>query len=443
MSLATRSGGKAASKSDESSKSGILIALLLVAFVLPFYFFLGGFRLSGYRLYLLIFFIPIMLRWLRGLAGPICLPDILLIVSPLWMALALFYNHGIAMQWEFAGILFVETVAPYFAARVLIRDMSTFRTFVWWYFAVIIVLLPFAMIESITGKKLILDFFRGIFNVYNSANQAPRLGLNRAQVSMPHPILFGVFCAPAFALAWYVLGNAQARFKQAMRSFFVSLAVFFSLSSGAFMAVLFQFFLVLWDEALQKFKNRWVILVVGCGIIYLILELSSNRNAFQIIASELTFSKSSGYNRILIFNNTIDDIFAHPILGIGMGAWTRPNWLRSSVDNFWLIMALRYGLVAFFMLLAAYVIILYKAGRAKLFGDYARARTGYLIAMIAIGLAATTVHMWEATYCLFMFLLGSGVWFGSADDVQLDETEVVNDTEDRRKIRYTRFPQNH
>lgn len=370
------------------------------------------------------------------------MPDILLIFSALWMAMSLFYNHGFSAQWEFSGVLFVETLAPYFFARVMIRDIATFRTFVRWFFTVIIILLPFAIVESVTGKKIILDVLDAVFDVYKPTNQAPRLGLDRAQVSMPHPILFGVFCAPAFALVWYVLGTVQAPFKRSFRSLCVGLAVFFSLSSGAFMAILLQFFLISWDEVFKKFKKRWVVLAIGFGTIYLVLELASNRNAFQIIASELTFSKASGYNRILIFNNAKDDVLSNPIFGIGLGYWTRPAWLKASVDNFWLLLALRYGLVVFFMFLTAFLMILFRAGRAQLSGYSSRARTGYIISMISIGLAITTVHIWEATYCLFMFLLGSGVWFWNAENVQSNESEAVNDTLDTRRIKYTRFPNN-
>ncbi len=443
MAYAMRSRSRAASKSSDKSSRGVLIALLLIAFVLPFYFYVGNFRLSMYRVYLLVSVIPVTIHFLRGSAGSICMPDILIITSALWMAASIILNHGIAAQWEFAGILLVETLVPYFLARVMIRDVKDFRAFAWWFFAVVATLVPFALIENLTGQKILLDILGRVFNVYNAVDQGQRLGLNRAQVSMPHPILFGVFCAPALALSWYVLGSADAPFKRFFRPFTAGFAVFSSLSSGAFLAILVQIFLISWDEILKNLKNRWVIFAVGFGLIYFVLEMASNRNAFQIIASEMTFSRSSGYNRILIFEHAKDDIMRNPFFGIGLGQWTRPSWLRGSVDNFWLIIALRYGLVSFCLLTATFLIILFRAVRVRLSGYLSQVRIGYIISMIAIGLAIFTVHIWEATYCLFMFLLGSGVWIGKVENSQAEVNEASSDHLDIRKIRYTRFPHQH
>ena len=37
-----------------------------------------------------------------------------------------------------------------------------------------------------------------------------RFGFERAQVLFEHPILFGVFCASALGLSWYVLGYQRS-----------------------------------------------------------------------------------------------------------------------------------------------------------------------------------------------------------------------------------------
>lgn len=439
MSLVMQSGHQTAAGAAEKSRHGLIIALLILSFVMPFFFFFIGLRLSAYRLYFLAATIPVLIQWAKGAAGPVRSPDILVLLAAMWAALALFANHGIG-RWQFAGILVVETVVPYLFARVLIRDYVTFRTAVWWLFAIVLVLVPFALYENITGKPILLNIFGGVFQVYADVNQEPRLGLERAQASMPHPILFGVFCSPVLALSWYVLSPEGAFFKQTQRSIIVSTAVFSSLSSGAFMGVMLQAFLIAWDEILKKIKSRWVIFAIIFGIIYTILELASNRNAFQIIATELTFSAGSAWNRIHIFNHAIDDIFRNPIFGIGLGEWTRPKWMKPSVDNFWLLIALRYGIPALIFLGLAVIIASYQIIRAPLTGLYARVRTGFLISFLSLSVSAFTVHLWDATYCLFMFLLGSGMWLIDARETPEGEGEQVQGTSARREIRYTRFP---
>lgn len=437
----TRDSG-AGQKGAEHLTNALPIAILFLSFVMPFFFYLGGMRLSAYRLYLLFAAIPLVIRWAGGAAGPIRTTDILVILASFWMAASLFIHHGIADQWDFAGILMVETVVPYLTARVLIRDLSSFRALVKWFYIVVAALVPFAFYENVTGKPILLDMFRGAFNVYYNVNQEPRLGLERAQASMPHPILFGVFCAPAFALAWYVLGSPKdSIFKRMRRPFVAGFAVFSSLSSGAFMGVLLQAFLIAWDEILKSVRQRWKIFAIVMGVLYVVLELASNRNAFQIIATEMTFSAGSAWNRIHIFNNAIDDIFRSPILGIGLNDWTRPDWLRSSVDNFWLLVALRYGIPTFFLLSLSVILICWKAIAAPLSGAHARARTGYLIAFLSMVVTAFTVHLWDATYVLFMFLLGAGAWFADVDQTQQEDgREEAGPKSPDPGSRYTRFP---
>ncbi len=427
----------------EASPNRLLIALFLVSLIMPFYFFLGSLRLSMYRVYLLIFMFTFLIRWLNGSAGRIRAPDILVIFTSLWMVGALFINHGIGSQFEFAGILMIETVIPYLAARVLIRDLASFRAFVWWYFVIVAALLPFAFYENLTGSPILLDIFGGFLSVYDDVAQTPRLGLERAQATMPHPILFGVFCAPVFALSWYTLSPDGAPFRQARKPFIAGAAVFSSLSAGAFLGVMMQAGLIGWDEVtkrIKSIKNRWKLFAILFSVFYVVLELASNRNAFQIIASELSFSAASAWNRIHIFNNAIDDIYRNPITGVGRGYWSRPRWMKASVDNFWLLMALRYGIPAWLLLTFSSVLVCWKAIFAPLSGEHARARRGYVIAFSSMIISAFTVHMWDATYCAFMFLLGAGVWFSDPDCTQESGGETDEPKSAKRVIRYTRFP---
>ncbi len=65
-------GAKAAGKTGKiSSKNGILIAILMLSFVMPFFFSIGGLKLSAYRLYLLAAFFPVLIGWINGSAGRI------------------------------------------------------------------------------------------------------------------------------------------------------------------------------------------------------------------------------------------------------------------------------------------------------------------------------------------------------------------------------------
>ena len=440
--MARTADGLPADIAEPSVKTSdkVLIALLVVSFVMPFYFFFGGLRLSIYRIYLLVFAIPILYRWLKGDAGKIRAIDIFVVLASFWVVLSLMVVHGIEKA-EFAGITVIETLIPYLAARVLIRNYAAFRTFIWWHFMVILVLLPFAVFESITNKAVLIDMFRGIFSVYVNANHEPRLGLFRAQASMPHPILFGVFATPGLALSWYVLGNEGSVIRKFLRPMVAGGNVFTSLSSAAFLGIVLQLFLMAWDRVLISVKSRWIIFGVIFGTLYTVLELSSNRNAFQIIASELSFSSGTAYNRILIFNNAVDDIARNPVFGIGLNDWTRPDWMKPSIDNFWLVHTIRHGLPMLAFMVLAILLVFIQLIMKPLTGKHADARTGYLIVLASLVLCASTVHLWDATYCLLMFLLGAAVWMLDYDPSAEEKTDIGTKASDdtRGQLRYTRF----
>lgn len=428
------------SQASEVKNTRLIIALLMIGFVLPFSFFAGGLRLSPYRLVLLMMFVPSFVFWLSGRGGKMRAIDYFMMIVVFWPPLALIANHGIAQTWQFNGMYVIEAATPFLMARVLIRDLKTFRFFVWFYFAVVLFLLPFAVVEAVTGRPVLLDFFDRFFKVYHITNKELRLGLRRAQSTFPHPILFGLFCSPIFAMAWYSLRSKKTGRRQIRYSLVSATAVFFSLSSGALMSVTVQLLLMSWDFVLRQFTQRWKVLLTIAIILYTILELASGRSMFQIMATTLTFDTGNSYTRVLIFRHASDDILANPIFGLGWRDWTRPHWLKPSVDNFWLLQALSYGFPALFGYVATLLSLFIPVSKAKISGELADARTGYLIAVFGLSFAVITVHMWDAIFSLYMFLLGAGVWFMDAkgDNDEVERTEIKQTG--RGAPNYTRFP---
>ncbi len=429
-------------KASAPATRPLVLVLLILSFAMPFYFFLGGLKLNGYRVILILFLFPAIFGWLSGKAGKIRAIDFLVIGFCLWACLTLAVNHGFGPTWQFIGMFMIETLVPYFIARTYIRNMESFRHFVKWLFLLLLVLLPFAAFEAVTGRTPLLDLFGKVMSVYQKWVFEPRLGLLRAQTTMPHPILYGVFCAPAFALTWYVLGWNKSLFKRAGLTSIVGGAVFCSLSSGAFMNVILQVMLMGWNWVFRFLENRWKILLSIFGVLYFIGEVGSNRNMFQIFATHFTLTPGTAWARINIFTFVSDDILRNPLFGIGLHDWTRPAWMwaLSTVDNFWLLMALRHGFPGLILLVAAVVTIFFQVGNKTLSGAAADARLGYLFSLFGICLSAITVHLWDSTYCFFMFLLGAGIWFLDVDDQAEQDGGEKQASTQGRTVQYTRFP---
>jgi len=118
--------------------------------------------------------------------------------------------------------------------------------------------------------------------------------------------------------------------------------------------------------------------------------------------------------------------------------------LTASVDNFWLLTAMRYGFVGAGLLVGAFVWHFAKLMRSPIVDPVARdMRTGYGIALAAICFTMITVHVWGSLGVFVMFYLGAGGWFYTNDAITQepsDEDAQEGDPEDAAHSPYTRFP---
>jgi hypothetical protein len=85
--------------------------------------------------------------------------------------------------------------------------------------------------------------------------------------------------------------------------------------------------------------------------------------------------------------------------------------MSDSMDNFWLLITVRYGVPALVFLLATVFGLVIAAGlRKNIPLEWRHARHAWAFTLFGISVAAATVHLWNALFVLFMFLVGSGAW---------------------------------
>jgi len=409
-----RAPGLAARRSAaQGGAARFLLPLFLISLVIPTYFFLGTMRLSPYRLLLVVMFIPLLVQWLGGKAGRIRAPDILILLFCLWEALALARVAGIGRSYQFSGIFLVETFGGYLLARVLIRDFETFRFFVKCFALVVLILGPFAMYEAVSKHAILLDIFRPIMPTHTMVTGLEeRWGMRRAQGPFEHPILYGVFCASAFALSVYVLGHGRKGPGRLVWPAGSAFATFASLSAGAWLAVVLQIGIMIWDHALRRMRRRWWLFLGLVIAAYVAVDILSNRTPVAVFISYMTFNAHNSFIRLAIFEHGMNNVWARPLFGMGpWGDWFRPYWLPPSVDNFWLLMAMRHGIPAFLFLAGAWAVVLSGLARMKsAIPAILAARKGLLIVLAGLAFSLSTVHLWNATYVFLCALLGSGMW---------------------------------
>ncbi len=112
------------------------------------------------------------------------------------------------------------------------------------------------------------------------------------------------------------------------------------------------------------------------------------------------------------------NVWANPIFGIGLNDWVRPDYLHSSsVDNFWLLTTMRFGIPGFIVLALGYGAALWQmalrpfAEGTVLFN----LRRAWMFTFMGLTFSLVTVDVWTTVYSFVFFLFGAGIWMLEAD----------------------------
>jgi O-antigen ligase len=207
---------------------------------------------------------------------------------------------------------------------------------------------------------------------------------------------------------------------------------FLSMSSAPLSCLAFQVMLMGYNWLLGRQRGRWTILWCIAILGFLVAQFGSNLGAFKFFILHFTFDPQTGWYRVAIWDFGMASVLNHPWLGIGLADWARPRWMPSdSVDNFWLLTAMRYGIPSLALLLGACIWTMLAVARAKSADETVEScRLAYLICMVTFLLVGLTIHFYHAIYAWFMFVLGSGAWL-----IETKRLEVGSATESNRLAR--------
>lgn len=386
-------------------------AIFLISLVIPWIIQVGPARLSVYRIVLILTLLPSLAMWCLGKAGRIKAADIALLLFSLWCGLGLIVLHGVSIALQPSAIIFIETMGPYLLARLFIRDAESFYGMVNLLFKLFVLFLPLTLIESTTGRNLTLEIFGHVFPTPLDSPYEPRWGLRRVQGFLEHPILYGVFTGSIVAMVYLVLGYKKPRLVRYGKTGLAALAAFLCMSAGPITAIVAQIGLIAWNDVLRNNPHRWKLFWGIMLAMYVFVASVSNQSVPEFYIGHFSFDEASAYYRVLIWRFGSQSALNHPFFGVGLNEWERPSWMPDSIDMFWLIHAVLNGIPAALMMLFAFFSIVialsFKKGLSPQLDQY---RMAHLFAMAGFFLVGWTVHFWNGTYVLFIFLLGSGVW---------------------------------
>ncbi len=396
----------------------IVVWLYLLVVIIPFGMQVGPLFLTGLRLLLMVMIFPLMIRLFTGQYGRVFATDILFVLHLAWATLALIANNPGAVI-EQTGSVGMEFLGGYALGRAYIRTKSDFIALARALIALVLLMMPFAVIETLTGRALWLEVLqalpgvRTVANVQADARQLFGMTLERVQVGFAHPIHFGLFCSVTFSMCFVALEGTFSTPRRWITGILLAITACLALSSGAILAVVLQIGLIVWAMMFASVKQRWWILVGLMVLAYVVIDLLSNRTPIQVFMSYATFSAQTAYWRALIFEWGMKNVWMNPLLGLGLNDWIRPAFMHSSsIDNFWLLNAMRYGIPAFLLVTAGYILVLIHLMRRDFSADpvLSQLRRAWVFTFLGLSFTLCTVHVWTAIYSFTFFLLGAGMW---------------------------------
>jgi hypothetical protein len=415
-----------------TSTHKIIIFLFIICLLTPIGISLGPIRLTPYNFFLLMGCLPLVSGWMQRKYSPIILPDVLILCFVMWAAICMFVNHGLAIEPISMHVL--TTFVAYLAGRQLIRNEAAWRHMLLAMAVAVTLYLPFILVEVATGQNLILDAASIFDKSIRQVHIGGRMGLFRAQGAFEHPILLGIFSSSLFALFIYTFTGQRARVQRWLGIISSVSSTLLSLSSGPLLGLNLQLGLMLWNRLLRLVKRRWWILFGIVVVLYVAVDLISTKSPFHVFVNNLTFSRTSSYNRILIWQFGTQNVWNNPVFGLGLNDWVRPRWMHGSMDNFWLIQAVRYGMPGVLLVMGAVVMVMRRLATAKLTDERLSViRTGMMFSITATCVAISSVHLWNQTYVWFTFLLGSSAWLGQ-------QRTCIDHDEPKRRPLDRKFP---
>lgn len=422
----------------------LLTILFVVSVFIPveFYFMAGSARIEPYRIILGLTLIYAIFNF-RTILERADIVDVMLVSLTGFAFASLWYNHGLQQAIESTGIYAIETLGAFYLARMyLITPQRFYRINQMFVITLALLTLP-AVYEAFAQSRFFHDIAKQItghdsldFRLYT--HYYIRNGIMRAASLFEHPILYGSLLALCFPFA-FLLFRRTFGLLPGLNVVAMLTSMLLTLSSAPLLSLIFQSGIAVLVRFWNSARRLWVSLMFASLAVALLINAFSNRGFFGILISYLTFNPNTGYFRMLQWENTMDDIADHPILGIGLIGpglhdWTRPYWISdwfgNSIDSFWLLLALQHGLFAVTLLLFASLYasfstlnLIYKHN------DQTRWMvTAWVLSFFSLILIGFTVDYFGKLQPMFFFTLGAISWAKdySLWNRQAEEPETTN-----------------
>ncbi|MEO1475292.1 MAG: hypothetical protein AAFS13_02835, partial [Pseudomonadota bacterium] len=266
---------------QRTGASVFLAVALGYLFLLPpqFNLEIAGSVIPPYRFLLLPSTLFLLAQGLRG-SLRFSRIDFLVILAMGWIALALsmtsdFYDMLTSVVAQGSDILLA-----YFFGRATIRSLRDLRVFLLLMLPGVATVAAIMVIESITHTHIIQGIASQITGKPLNYRPDPRFGLMRARGPFPHPIGAGLYVATFIPLYWLSGIKRMPRYIGSVSG----VATFFTVSSGAFLALLASIGLLVYNWLAERIANfSWRIFIILGSLMVFVLELGTNTGTMSFV----------------------------------------------------------------------------------------------------------------------------------------------------------------
>ena len=309
-----------------------------------------------------------------------------------------------------AGAAF-DTVLPYFAVRMTVRNKQEYLTLLK---GVLIIAAPLAIIgfyQCLTGKNPAGFLMK--YAAWNQTSYVPlsRLGLFRANVTFSVHIMFGLFFAMFGPVCAGILHNGK-KYKALywLSIGLMGVGIFSSMSSGPMLAAMLSILFLVFYRWRKYWKLIAIIIIVMCGSV----EVISNRHFYDVLGG-LTLSPATAWYRSRLIDVALFEggMSGHWLTGFGL--FIDPGWgLRidgriTDCVNHYLLILCYYGLTGFIPFLAmctTAVKRLIDAYKTSLFDSDKWLVWCLMAALFGLGGALISVSLFGPPTTFFYMILG-------------------------------------
>jgi hypothetical protein len=395
----------------------ILAILFVISIFIPveFHYLLGSLRVESYRIVLGLALVVSIIN-IKQVLERADIVDILLVTFMALASASLVYNHGIKDGLESSGILAIEVLGSFYLARLFITTPKRFYYVNIGFITILAGVVVFSLYEAFAQHRILHEWATKItgnnsldYRLYT--HYYIRAGIMRTTNLFAHPILYGTIGAIFFPFA---ISLVVYRFnvKNAVKATALLIGMVTTLSSAPLLSVAFQAGAAVLAHNWQGAKRMWSALIFFSFAGFLLINALSNRGFFAILISYLTFNPVTGYYRMLQWEHSMDDIADNPVMGIGLHDWSRPEWMGSSIDSFWLLVTMQHGVFASFILLVCCFVAVFKVlGTLHKHNPAVKWMvSSWVMASMALILIGFTVDYFGKIQPMFFFVLGSISW---------------------------------